>query len=107
MTLLELLTRVHACEELLEFAKSLGGPSPDFRQLWESINRHDWLTWLMRHCPDQFEDSWRDGVSLAHALADRRQDDFKDLGRGVHWREPEALAKDTCITIRDYIRLRA
>lgn len=106
MTLHELLERAHCCPELLEFAaqteartqKLFPGYVLTFAGLWNSIEaRHDWLTWLMRHCPDQFEDSWRDAVSALHALGDAYDTD--------HW-EAVWSAHRTCGLIRSYIRLR-
>ncbi len=87
-----------------------GGPRfLAFGQLWSGIERHDWLTWLMRHCPDQFEDSWRDCVSALHSLADFSTDLRSGWVRGssmVPCPEPEARQREACRLIRLYVRLR-
>lgn len=125
MTLRDILERAHCCPELLAFATRAAcwcdeledgggnwhGAQPScpaeaqrpilgtFTELWSAIDRHDWLTWLMRHCPDQFEDSWRDAVSALHAVAD---------AYGMVSDEPEGNERgaNACRVIRLYVRLR-
>ena len=99
----DILERAHCCEELLNYVALVEATAPrdrpyqlDFEGLWECIERHDWLTWLMRNCPDQFEDSWRDCVSALHAVADACTGDPDQHGGGV----------EVCDLIRQYIRLR-
>lgn len=124
-TLRDILERAHACEPLLAFAKRpsarndhpyacayakvVGGTCScsvgpyffkTFAELWHAIERHDWLTWLMRHCQDQFEDSWRDCVSALHALCE---------AYSLISDEPEGNERGqrACDLIRQYVRLRA
>jgi len=101
----DILELAHCCDELLAFAATgdIGRtPFVHFRGLWNAIDRPDWLTWLMRHTPDQFEDSWRDAVSVVHALADARANDWGLVGIRL-----DTLNQSTCNTIRLHVRLRS
>lgn len=102
MTLRDLLERAHACEPMLVAAENY----VYFDDFWQSITDPEWLTWLMRHVPDKFEDSWRDVTSALHALAVAHVNaDAQDYCASFPDPADEVPSR-TCRLIRQYVRLR-
>jgi hypothetical protein len=115
MMLRDILERAYACEPMLSFADRLESDTsqhaPTFEDLWNAISDPEWLTWLLRFAPDQFEDSRRDLIEVVHALCTARRDDLarrdarssvlNSVGGDDLW-----IAADSCRLIRLYVRLR-
>lgn len=99
VTLRYILERANACEPMRSAAEHY----IYFDDFWKAITDPEWLTWLLRHAPDEFEDSRRDLIEVAHALAVARA---HDVQRGMSWSDG-AADLDSCKLIRLYVRLRS
>lgn len=64
MTVRETLTRANACGDMMNWLEGQE-PFDSFSSFWCVCPRPDWLTWLIRHVPDEFEQAWsRESVNV-------------------------------------------
>lgn len=95
------LEAVAACPDGLVYAAQF----ETFAELWNAIERTDWIFWLVRHCPDEFENSLEDMTSAAHGLAQARELDI--VNPDTEDVSVLEIAAFSCQVVRDYVRLKA
>lgn len=100
----QILDDARACDELRSWVaaaeRNSGAEFSSFAELWRSITDPDWLTWLMRRCPEQFALAWsRESINLMLTIQRMCVDQVRILAR-------PGLRLRICDVIRQHVELR-